>query len=262
MSGIDRDTLMAYLDGQLDASGRAAVEADPAAMAEIAALQRQSDAIRTLFAPAAAEPVPARLDPHRLARVQSRQRTRTIARAAMFVAVLGLGIAAGWFLRPAGDGPELYDRLIANAVSAHTVYVAENRHAVEVAGSDSEHLSSWLSNRLDTTLALPDLSAQGLAFLGGRLLPAPEIPGGRAAQLMYEDGSGERLTLYITPSTGVTGPAYEATSFGLDSAFYWANDTFTCTLVGPQSPETMQAVLTIVAAQLSPGQSQRVYRDS
>ena len=261
MSGIDRNMLMAYIDGQLDATGRAAIEADPAAMAEIAALQRQSDAIRTLFGPAAAEPVPTRLDPHSIARTRARRHWAGLRQAALLAFVLGIGIVTGWLNRPLPEGPELYDRLIANAVSAHTVYVAENRHAVEVAGSDSEHLSSWLSNRLERSLAMPDLSAEGLTFLGGRLLPAPEIADGRAAQLMYEDATGERLTLYITPSTGMTGPAYETVRFGLDTALYWADDTFTCTLVGPQSPETMQAVLASVAAQLSPGQSQRVYRD-
>ncbi len=257
MSEITRDTLMAYLDGQLDPATRAEVDAflaaNPEAAAEHAQLQRQSDAIRTLYGPAAREPVPSSLAPHRLALLAQRRRWHDMGRAAMFVAVLGLGIAAGWLLRPAADGPELYDRLIANAVSAHTVYVAESRHAVEVAGTDSAHLSTWLSNRLDTALAMPDLTAQGLAFLGGRLLPAPDVPGGRAAQLMYEDSAGERLTLYITPSTGVSGPAYEAVSFGVDTALYWASSTITCTLVGSQSPEQLQAIANAVLAQLSAG---------
>jgi len=107
MSTPDRDRLMAYIDNELDPAGRAAVEADAAAMIEIAALQRQADAIRTLFAPAAAEPVPARLDPHRLALVRNRQRVQAVGRAAMIVAVLGVGIAAGWMLRPSGEAPAL-----------------------------------------------------------------------------------------------------------------------------------------------------------
>lgn len=264
MSEITRDQLMAYVDGQLDAASRAAVEAHtathPEAAAELAALQRQADNIRTLFAPVAAEPVPPRLNAHRLALAQARRRWQVLGRAAMVVALLGIGIAVGWGLRPAGEAPELYDRLIADAVSAHTVYVAEKRHAVEVAGSDSEHLSSWLSNRLDTTLAMPDLSAQGLTFLGGRLLPAPQIPGGRAAQLMYEDASGERVTLYITPATGIDGPSYEAVSFGTDTALYWSGDTFTCTIVAARDPQALGRIATAVFAQLSPGGSAPLYQ--
>lgn len=258
MSEITRDQLMAYVDGQLDAATRAAMEAQiatrPDLAAELAALQRQSDNIRTLFGPVAAEPVPGRLNAHRLALAQNTRRWQAVGRAAMVVALVGIGVAAGWVLRPASEGPALYDRLIADAVSAHTVYVAEKRHAVEVVGSESEHLSSWLSNRLDATLAMPDLSAEGLSFLGGRLLPAPGIPGGRAAQLMYEDAGGDRVTLYITPATNVDGPTYETARFGADTALYWANDTFTCTIVAARDPEALRAIATAVFSQLSPGE--------
>ncbi len=55
MSEINRDHLMAYLDGQLEPDKRADVEthlaAHPELAAEIAQLQRQGDTIRTLFAP-------------------------------------------------------------------------------------------------------------------------------------------------------------------------------------------------------------------
>ncbi len=261
MSLTDKDQIMAYIDGQLDTATRAAVEADASAMAEIAALQRQSDAIRTLYAPAGTEPVPARLDPHRLALVAQRRRWASMRQVAVLLVFLGIGIITGWLNRPDPATPQIYDRLIADAVSAHAVYVAENRHAVEVPGTDAEHLSTWLSNRLDTSLAMPDLSANGLTFLGGRLLPASAIPGGRAAQLMYEDAGGERLTLYITPATGVDGPTLENASFGTDNALYWANTTFTCTIVGSQTPEALQVIAASVFSQLDPQTPPRTYPD-
>lgn len=265
MMEITRDTLMAFADGQLDADASARVEAylaaNPEAAAELAQLQRQNSAIQALFAPAAAEPVPSRLDPHRLALVQSRNRWQTATRAAMIVGVLGIGMAAGWLLRPVTDNPALYNRLIADAVSAHTVFVAENRHAVEVSGDETEHLSSWLSNRLGTGLAMPDLATAGFSFLGGRLLPAPAIPGGRAAQLMYEDASGERVTLYITPATGVDGPALELVRLGDDNALYWASAIITCTIVGPQPAESLKAMANVVFAQLTPASPAPVYRE-
>jgi len=266
MSDISRDDLMAHLDGQLDPARRRAVEAHlaahPEAAAELALLRRQADALRTLYGPVEAEPVPPRLDPPRLALAAGRRRRQGLARAAAVVLLLAIGMAAGWLLRPLG-GPEPHERLIADAVSAHTVYVAENRHAVEVAGTDGAHLSSWLSSRLESRLAMPELAGEGLALLGGRLLPAPAIAGGRAAQLMYEDAAGERVTLYITPAAGIGGPAYEIVRFGADTALYWADAVFTCTIVGSQPPERLEAIARSVFAQLDPEGTPpaRPYRD-
>lgn len=264
MTQMTRDMLMAYADGQLTSEERSEVEAhlgsNPEAAADVALQQRQNDAIRTLFAPVGAEPVPDRLRVERLAAAHKRGQWRMVQQAAMIVAVLGIGIAVGWMLREGGDRPALHDQLIADAVSAHTVYVAENRHAVEVGGDDAAHLSTWLSNRLATTLAMPDLKVQGLSFLGGRLLPAPAIPGGRAAQLMYEDAAGKRLTLYITPSSGVGGPSYEEVDFGTDTALYWSNALITCTIVGEGSAATMEAIAAAVFSQLTPGTAAPIYR--
>ncbi len=155
-------------------------------------------------------------------------------------------------LRDLAATPGPADRLIASAVSAHTVYVGENRHSVEVPGADSAHLTNWLSARLQTNLAMPDLTASGLTFLGGRLLPAPEVPGGRAAQLMYEDAAGERLTLYVTPALTVETPSYQLASLGIDTALYWADSTLTCTITAPYDAEKLEPIARSVFAQLSP----------
>jgi anti-sigma factor RsiW len=218
----------------------------------VAQLQRQSDAIRTLYGPAVAEPVPARLSVAALARAQDKARSRGWRNLAAAMVLLALGLAGGWMLRGQGTPPGIADRLIAEAVSAHTVFVAEKRHAVEVEGSDSEHLSTWLSNRLQTTLAMPDLTRAGLNFLGGRLLPAPEVPGGRAAQLMYEDASGARLTLYVTPSPGPDTPRYELADLGLDRALFWADNVISCTITAPYPAEKLQAIAREVFSQLNP----------
>ena len=136
MTQISRDMLMAYSDGQLPDSDRIAVEAHLAsnaeAAAEVALIQRQNHAIRTMFAPAGAELVPARLKPRRLAAELGRRQSRSWAWAAAAVVLVGLGLAAGWFVRPLLDARPASAMLIADAVNAHTVYVAENRHAVEV----------------------------------------------------------------------------------------------------------------------------------
>ena len=173
-------------------------------------------------------------------------------KVAAAVILVGLGLGSGWMLRGQDAAPGIADRLIADAVSAHTVYALEKRHAVEVASTDSEHLSSWLSNRLQTNLAMPDLTASGLTFLGGRLLPAPDVSGGRAAQLMYEDTTGARLTLYVTPSPGPDTPRYEVANLGLDTALFWSDDVISCTITAPYSAEKLQAIARTVFSQLNP----------
>jgi anti-sigma factor RsiW len=256
MSEITKDLLMALADGQLDAAKRQDLErrlADrPELAADLAQMQRQSDAIRALYGPVISEPLPARLDAARIAASTREKRGRFWSNAVAAVVIAGLGIGAGWFLRDLSAGPGPADRLIASAVSAHTVYVGENRHSVEVPGDDSAHLTTWLSARLQTNLAMPDLISSGLTFLGGRLLPAPDVPGGRAAQLMYEDAAGERLTLYVTPALTVDAPTYQLATLGVDTALYWADDTLTCTITAPYTPEKLETIARSVFAQLSP----------
>ena len=257
MSEITRDMLMAYADGQLDATQRLAVEAHlsahPDAAAEVALLLRQNDAIRTLFAPVGAEAVPARLRPRRLAAEMGRRRQSAWTWAAAALVLIGLGMGTGWFVRPLFEARPASASLIADAVSAHAVYVAESRHAVEVGSEESDHLSTWLSNRLDTALGMPDLSAEGFALVGGRLLPGLAEAGGRAAQLMYEDGSGERITIYVTAALPDREPAYQFASLGNAEAFYWADARITCTVVGSLPETQMQAVAGAVYAQLTGG---------
>ena len=257
MSAINRDTLMAYVDGQLDATERQAVEAylaaNPDAAADVALMQRQSDALHTLFDPVAAEPVPARLRPGRIAAAQRGRQGRAWSWAAAAIVVLGLGISAGWFIRPLFEARSASANLIADAVNAHTVYVAENRHAVEVGSDDSEHLSNWLSNRLDTNLGMPNLAPQGFALVGGRLLPGEPQLGGRAAQLMYEDASKQRVTIYVTAALPDGAPAYQFTSAAGAEAFYWADARITCTVVGTLPEDQMKAVAGAVYSQLTEG---------
>jgi len=257
---ISRETLLAYADGQLSAAEAETVEAylaaNPEAAAEVALWRRQDDAIRTLFSPAAAEPVPLRLKPARLSaelKTRSRGRWRMAAAA---VVLLGLGLGAGWLARPLLERtPPASDVLIASAVNAHHVFSAENRHAVEVASSEEDHLVTWLSNRLETPIGAPDLSPEGFGLKGGRLLPGDPAAGGRAAQLMYEDAAGERVTVYITAALPDRAPAYEFATRDGAAAFYWANAQITCTVVGTLPDERMKAVSQAVYRQLTGGSS-------
>ena len=233
---IDTDALHAFADGQLSAEQRAAVEAylaaHPDAAATVAGWQHQSDAIRTLFAATANEAVPARLVPQNIANRMRADRQQSLRRVAAAVILVVLGSGVGWFGRdyliPAEAASTL---LIEEAVTAHTLYVKENTHAVEVA-ADAPNLMRWLSNRIATPIDAPRLTDQGFKFVGGRLLPGYDdsVPT-PAAQLMYENASAERVTLYITAALPDHKEVWHFESKNGVQAYYWANGALTCTIV-------------------------------
>ena len=120
-------------------------------------------------------------------------------------AVLGavLGAAAAWTLagwRSADPALQESGRLARRAALAHSIYAPEVRHPVEVAAGEKAHLIAWLSKRLEAEVNAPDLGCAGFVLLGGRLLPAEALSGTPAlpaAQFMYENANGRRVTLYI-----------------------------------------------------------------
>lgn len=235
---ITADALHAYADGQLGEVERAAVERYLAthldAAADVANWQRQNEALSALFpGPAANEPVPARLSPHRVAsdvRASRRQSFVNIA-AAITLVVLGGGI--GWFGRDyATPTKASSDYLIEAAVTAHTLYVKEKSRAVEVP-ADSPTLMTWLSNRITTPINAPNLTSDGFAFLGGRLLPSDPDEGipSPAAQLMYENGEAQRLTIYITAALPDKAEGWVYRKGAGTDAYYWSTPTITCTVV-------------------------------
>ena len=250
--------LLAYADGELDPGQRATVEAYLAShldkAAEVAVWQRQNDGISALYEPVASQPIPARLDPHLLAAGMRRNR-RTVwpAFAAAAVMLVAIGAGGGWYLRNVVDPTHApAELLVENAVTAHALFVKENRHAVEVGASEQEHLVTWLSNRIDVGINAPDLTAEGFTLVGGRLLPEGlYTEAGPAAQLMYENAAAERLTVYITGALPDKATSYEFTTVGNLDAFYWANSEITCTVVGSLPDEQMKTVAKKVYQQLT-----------
>jgi anti-sigma factor RsiW len=248
--------LLAYVDGQLPPAERERVgqylAANPGKAAEVAHWQRQNEALHALFDPAGHEPIPARLRPAEIARGRAANTNFRWTQVAAALVLVALGGTIGWAGRDVVTATEASDALIESAVVAHSLYVNENRHAVEVAADDREHLVGWLSSRVTQPINPPDLSTEGFSFVGGRLLPPVEYgKTGPAAQLMYENAASQRVTVYITSALPDGKTAYEFTSRGPHEAFYWANDKITCTVVGDLADAEMQKVATKVYQHLT-----------
>jgi anti-sigma factor RsiW len=260
MSKLDPITdndLLAYADDRLDAPRRAEVEAflaaHPERAAEVQHWLQQNEAIAALFG-GPAEPVPARLDPRRITAERQARMAAWPRFAAAAVVVLALGAGLGWAGRDWIEPPETAaESLIASAVGAHRLYVQENRHAVEVGAGEEQHLFTWLSNRIERQIATPDLVGEGFELVGGRLLPGSyeDAEAGPAAQLMYQNASAQRVTVYITAAEPGLGKAYQFESRDAVEAFYWSDDRITCTVVGDLPEEEMKAVARKVYQQLT-----------
>lgn len=247
---ITEDMLHAYVDDQLSPKDAARVEdhlaATPDAAELVASWQIQNQQLEALFPRGEAEARVARLDiPQDIP-----DRHRPMVPLALTAALcLGLGLAGGWIAHdraapPAALAPTALQALDLRARQAHLVYAPEVLHPVEVAATDEAHLVAWLSNRLGAPLSAPDLSAVGLVLMGGRLLPSGEDA---AAQLMYQDASGERVTVFLTAGApGVlanfrfSDPA-EGTAV---ASISWEDDRFRYAVVGALPRDDLMAVAT------------------
>lgn len=246
---VSETDLHAYVDGRLE-SERAAQVADYLdehieERARVGAYGRLNELLQQGYSARLAEKVPERL---------SRIPTgvfwpRRVAAAAAWLAV---GTALGWSLGATRTASlEIGDGLVQSASRAHQVYVVEVRHPVEVSAKEEAHLSAWLSKRLGATLHPPNLGTVGYDLVGGRLLPG--VVGGPAAQFMYEDAGGHRLTLYISKADTSSGDtAFRYHDNGDLSVFYWVDGDFGYALSGQLPREQLLRAARVSYQALNP----------
>jgi len=251
---ITEAVLQAYVDARLPAGLRAEVERYLEMHAEdarrIAAYRAQSDSLRSLYAPVLDEPVPERLTQ------ALRPRRSQIWRAAAALALVALGVAAGWQMHGAYEREERVASIAHDAAVAHAVYSPEVRHAVEVGADQESHLVAWLSKRLGTKVRAPNLEAVGYSLMGGRLLPG-EGPSGQAtptAQFMYQCKKGTRITLYVrTRVREQDETAFRYERDGRIGVFYWIDRSLGYALSSADiGREDLLRVANAAYAQLNP----------
>lgn len=246
---IDEAELHAYVDGFLPESRHEAVEAAIAAdsgMADmVRAYRAQNEALHGQFGAIVDEPVPDRLNSRRLAARFGRR--RWIIGAAASVAWLALGLGGGWLAHGwfgAGVPVDATWAVAREALSAHRVYAVEVRHPVEVFADEESHLVKWLSKRLGYSIRRPDLTPLGYRLVGGRLLPTED--GAPAAQFMYEDPSGRRLTLYVSRNETGETTAFRYQEIDGVGAFIWLEADMGFAISGEMPREMLLKASTLV----------------
>lgn len=261
---IGEDDLVALVDGRLAPDRSALVETflaeTPDAAERVAAERRDREALRAALAPIAEEPIPSRL---RVANIRADRRRRTVGAARIAAAaalVFAVGMGSGAVLTRGLDGRgavatrlQAYATVAEEASAAHRTFVVEVVHPVEVDAGRETHLLGWLSKRLGRRIVAPDLGGFGWKLIGGRLLPAGETA---AAQLMYEDGGGKRLTLWVQAIDG------EATAFrfrkeGSDSTFAWIDRGWGFAVTAPLDRDGLLPIAEAVHHRLDAGEPER-----
>ena len=241
--------LHAYVDGLLPAARRAEIEAYLAAHAEdaqrVRAWREQNHALRDLFDPVLAESLPARL-----ARPGLVRRMRPVLRYAAVAGWLVIGGIAGWYLHDYNLAKSVDTVAFAHrAAIAHIVYSPQVRHPVEVGADQEAHLVAWLSKCLGGSLKVPQLGPLGYQLVGGRLLPGDQGP---VAHFMFQDASGQRLTLYVRNGGGGKETAFRYAQEKGVSVFYWIDGRFGYALSGEIEKGDLLRVARAVYQQLNP----------
>ena len=238
-SPVTEDELHVYVDGELAPDRREAVEnwlaTHPEDAARVAAWRAQAEAVRARYGAVINEPVPVRLA---LDRITRNRRSWAAIAAAAVVAAFVAGGAAGWFAHGASEAAPSELEMFANeAIGAHRLYIGEVRHPIE-ARAEEAHLFPWLSRRVGTMLRPLDLSQFDLKLLGGRLMPGIIGP---AALFMYESGSGERVTIYVSRTTEMrTSFRYKVSDkFG---ALRWSEAGYGWVVSGPDDKPKLRAI--------------------
>ena len=262
-----------FVDNRLGEDRRAAFLAfiadDPTEAARVRTWTSQNEALRSMFGEVVREPIPLWLNlshveaerdasasqsasqksGSRLVIVERGQtprqrasKTKAVATAAL-VAVLVSGLVAATALRDAAPWSAFGDArrdlsatavpaLTTRAIEAHQTFATDPVRPVEIGRGQQAQLEQWLRRRLALTIHAPDLSPLGWTFLGGRIIPGKAGP---AAFLLYDDGHGERLGLYIGTAAPQAGLLFDTMPAG--SVASWS--------IGPIGNKSVGVAITV-----------------
>lgn len=236
--------LQLALDGEMPAEARAEFDRwlaeNPAELARYERYKLDREMLKTALDPVLDEPLPQRLAryPHAARDGRSAKAPWWMAAAAVLLVTAGavIGYLAG--TRPAAE-PDSANPLADNAIAAHVIYAAEKRHTVEVGADEKDHLVAWLSKRVGVSLVAPDLETFGFTLIGGRLLPSGRQP---AAQFMYENKTGERISLYVANAGSRDQTDFHEVKEQGTRAFYWRDQGFACAMTASASENGLLAM--------------------
>jgi len=272
---IEETDLHALVDGELDAERRRKVDdhllqhPDHAALVE--GWRRQNAALRAAFEPVAHEipslslrdaalraPAPAQgpietgaihwgrpgasRPALRLDELRANRRRQALL-SSLLTLLTGAAVAglAALVFASRGESPrapiaaQFTQSYAGRAALTYGTFASDPR-PVEIDISRRGELVAWLKARVGFA-GTPDLADQGLRLMGGRVAPGVAAPAGL---LLYERADGARVGLYFERAEASGAAPPPRTGAGV-AAIEWRSGGFAFALVGPLTPEEMQA---------------------
>ncbi|HUN42500.1 MAG TPA: anti-sigma factor [Acetobacteraceae bacterium] len=241
---IPEPDLHAYIDGELPPDRAADIarllQEQPETAERVGIYLAQRDALRSGLASIAGEPLPPGLDLQAMVAARlGERRVRWRAAAAVLLAFL-VGGAGGWALHDRLLGPPSDLTMLAReAIANHVVYAADRRRPTELGAQQRQDLARWVSNRLKHTVAPPDMGSTGFHYMGGRLAATPQGPAGL---FMYQDESGQRMSVFVLPMPDAADTAAHMVRVEGIEGCVWIDKGVGYTVVAPVSPAELHSL--------------------
>ena len=273
---IGEAALHAFLDNELDTQANQQVEQwlqqNPEHFQELQTWQQQKLELKEAFDPVLKERIPKDIQ-KALNKSPVRRPTTTWRSMAASLMLLALGGASGWYLKEyqpqimeiarkqnapkdnmlAKNGNQDKNKRLAkndamsksgkkwpkfafSAISSHVVFSQDLTRPVEFAEPQKNYLLAWIKHRTGKKLTPPDLSSSGFKLLGGRVLPFEEKP---AALFMYENVSGERITLFIGQNKQPETKRKKFWSKNGVNCFFWLKGDLNFALTGSEGEDKL-----------------------
>jgi len=248
---IEASELHALVDGELDPARQAEVEAllarNPEDAKRVAGYRAQNAGMHALFDGIIDEDLPPIIANELVVQRQWPRRSGAVAAG---IALLIAGAVFGWVVRgamaPVNGGatqiaqtapPIDTKELMVRAAMAHVVGSDEDLHL-----ASSENIgdtSRYITTRMGKKVRVPQLSSLGYELVGSRVLPDTAGP---AAQFVFEETDGARVTLYVR---GESADGLDITYALADdlTMFYWNDSKHSYALVREIDDETGREAL-------------------
>jgi anti-sigma factor RsiW len=242
-NAVSEEELHAWLDGELPIEQVAVVDAYldayPEERQRLEAYRADGEALARAFSVEALDS--GSLRPSASGHRRAPRRIGWAVAAGVLIGVCGF---AGGVLTAHESPTTEHAELVDEVTGYHLVYARETRHLVEVPAAERGELVAWLSDRLGRKLVIPDLSAEGFTFAGGRMLVVNRRP---VAQLLYTRPGDLPLGICVTRLSEPPARLTVEDREGLRVAS-WSDQGYAYVVVGDLSESRTRRLANRVAA--------------